>query len=320
MRPHRVLTRFALLALVLGGCRCGRKTGSVAPADPSARVVSVEREPSAGARCPTALTDARSGGLRPSSYQEPSDDERRDARSAAVGLFSGVASAPNVLSFGFEVVSVPEWPGTLLIRERADRRRGGGAYVVRPTSTSTLIVQAPHTFYDEGTFPLACELFERSSARALFINTVHRYKAALASPDGKHPADVAHASTSLFQAMTEGAVSAIPAVDVVQLHGFQNREASARAVVSTGERSGRGDFLPRAAAALEAAVGPRVLRYPADTSELGATTNVQGMVVRKSGGRFLHVEMDEGLRRDLLQDSAFRAKTLDALAAIFQRP
>jgi hypothetical protein len=191
---------------------------------------------------------------------------------------------------------------------------------VRTGSPSKLVVQAPHTFYDEGTLLLACDLFARSQARVLFINTVHRYKGAPAAADGKHPADVAHSATTLFQAMTEGAIEALGAADVVQVHGFQNREAQARAVVSVGDKSGGGAFLEGAAAAFEAAVGPRVLKYPADTSELGATTNVQGMIARRAGGRFLHVEMDEGLRRELIADARMRAKAMDALAGAFKGP
>jgi len=74
------------------------------------------------------------------------------------------------------------------------------------------------------------------------------------------------------------------------------------------------------ARAIEEIVGPRVLKYPEDTSELGATTNVQGAIVRRAGGQFLHIEMADGLRRDLLRDAALRAKVLDALGAALAGP
>jgi hypothetical protein len=271
------------------------------------------------ASCPPALADTRVGGTAPNSYQEPSDADHQAARAALARVLAGDANV-DVSSFGFEAALLPEWPGTVLFRERPDHRRGAGAYVLRMSTASKLLVQAPHTFFDEGTLPLACALFARSRARALFINTVHRYKGAPPTPDGKHPSDVAHSGSAIFQAMTEGAIDALGPLDVLQVHGFQNREAQARAVVSIGDKSGGDAFLDGAAAALEAAVGPRVLRYPADTSELGATTNTQGMVVRRSGGRFLHVEMDEGLRRELLADARMRAKALDALAGAFKSP
>jgi hypothetical protein len=185
-------------------------------------------------------------------------------------------------------------------------------------SSSSFVVQAPHTFYDEGTLPLACELFQRAEARALFINTTHRYKSAPEGAGHDHPADVAHAPDSLFLAMTEGLVAAIPKVDVIQVHGFQDRETSARAVVSAGERRHGSALVAKAREALEAVVGPRVLAFPEDSTELGATTNVEGMVVRRAGGRFLHVEMDAALRRSLLADDSLRARALDALMRSFR--
>jgi hypothetical protein len=58
-----------------------------------------------------------------------------------------------------------------------------------------------------------------------------------------------------------------------------------------------------------------VLRYPEDTKELGATTNVQGAAVRRAGGRFLHVELNEETRRILLADAPLRGRALAAIAA-----
>ncbi len=270
-------------------------------------------EPSGTLACPPLLEETRQGGTRLGAYVEPSDDDRRAARAAAPKLLAN--GGADLASFGFEEVPLEAWPGAALLREKPDRRRGGGAYVFRRGSTSTVVVMAPHTFFDEGTLPLACELFQRTHARALFVNTTHRYKSSPAGPDGKHPSDVAHAPTSIFQAMAEGVVEAIPHVTVVQLHGFANHEVAAKAVVSSGEKRVT-PLVARAAAALAAATGGAIAKYPDDTNELGATTNVQGAVVRRAGGRFLHVEMEDGLRRDLLADAALRAKVLNALGGI----
>jgi hypothetical protein len=270
----------------------------------------------AAVTCPEVLAATRSLGSRPGSYRIPSEAERQLARAAFEALLRGRSA--DVGAFGFETVPIAEWPGVVLLREQLRDRRGAGAYVVRTGSTSTLVVQAPHTFYDEGTFPLACDMFQRTQARALFINTTHRYKSAADDRNGEHPADVAHAPDSIFLAMTEGLVTAIPTVDVIQLHGFQNRETSARAVVSAGERRPGSALVARARTNLEAVVGPRVLAYPEDTNELGATTNVEGMTVRRSGGRFLHVEMDGELRRALVADISLRARALDALSLSFR--
>jgi hypothetical protein len=57
-----------------------------------------------------------------------------------------------------------------------------------------------------------------------------------------------------------------------------------------------------------------VARFPEESSELGATTNVQGVIVREAGGQFLHVEMAAPLRRDLLSNPTLRASVLSSLA------
>lgn len=269
--------------------------------------------------CPGALAATRQGGLRPDSYVPPTDDERRAAHATVAKLLRGEAVS-DAAAFGFEIVPLEGWSDVVLLREIGDKKRGGGAYVVRKGSSSALVVQAPHTFYDVGTFPLACELFQRTRARALFINTVHRYKTSPAGADGTHPSDMAHSPASTFQAATEAAVEVIPKISVLQLHGFADRKLGARAVVSTGERRGGSPLVARVARALEDVVGPRILKYPEDTNELGATTNVQGAIVRRAGGRFLHIEMDDGLRNDLLRGAALRAKALDALGATLAAP
>jgi hypothetical protein len=241
------------------------------------------------------------------------------------GLFTRLLAARDVAALdairadaakiGFEIVEPPELAGTAILREVGSKRHGGGAYVVRLGSTSRLIVQAPHTFYDEGTLPIACAYFARSQARALFINTVHRYKGAPEDARGQYPADVAHAPATHFQAATEATAAACAPVTVVQLHGFATREPRARAVVSTGEKRHKGPIVERVSKALAGAAGAPILRYPDDTSELGATTNVQGTVVRAAGGRFVHIEMDEGLRKDLQTDGALAARFFAALNA-----
>jgi hypothetical protein len=318
--------------LALGACRCSpRSKGGavdVTPGEPSMKTTSHPPAPSAtvtetpresGSACPAALASARRDGSRPNVYVAPSPDELRAARTALTRLLRGDA-VENAAAFGFEVVPIEGWPDAVLLREAGDRRRGGGAYVVRKASKSKLVVQAPHTFHDEGTLPLACELFQRTGARALFINTVHRYKGAPAGSDGSHPSDVAHSPASLFQAATEGAVEAIPGIHVVQMHGFAERQPAARAVFSSGEKRAASPVVARVARALEGAVGPRVLRYPDDTNELGATKNVQGVVVRRAAGVFVHIEMDDGLRRELLRDASLRVKALDALGASLDSP
>jgi hypothetical protein len=307
-----------LLALTALSCRSSSKGETPpTPARPPPTAASVQVEETMD--CPQAIIDARRDGTLPNRFIAPTEEER----TAMKALFARLLGVRDVASLGdaradaarigLEIVAPPELPGTIVLREVEGKRQGGGAYVVRLGSSAQLVVQAPHTFYDEGTLGLGCAYFRQAQARALFVNTVHRYKAAPQDAQGQFPADVAHAPATLFQAATEGAIGAIGGITVVQLHGFAAREPKARAVVSTGDKRAGNALVARVAKALEGAVGAPIFRYPEDTTELGATTNVQGAIVRAAGGRFVHVEMDESLRKDLKSDAALRARFFTAM-------
>ncbi|GAC1582254.1 MAG: hypothetical protein NVS3B20_12940 [Polyangiales bacterium] len=219
---------------------------------------------------------------------------------------------------GFELIDVVEWKGTQLVRELPDKMRGGGAYLIRKHTASRVVVQAPHSFYDEGSLPLACEFFQRANAAALFVNTSHRYKSAPKNTEGEFPADVAHARDSIFQAATEGALAARKTAQVVQFHGFSKREADAAVVLSCGAKTAGDPLVSRVAQALKPLLRDPVLRFPEDPTDLGATTNVQGEAVRRSGGEFLHIEIASQLRHDLLATPQLRANFFGALASALE--
>ncbi len=310
-----------LVAFTTGGflLGCSRKEKLAEPpaADPSSN----QKDPPVDVtktECPAALVAARRGGTDSDRYVPPSDADRAAMRDAAALL---TANAPNAraeattraAAAGFDLIDVPEIANAVILREKDDHRQGGGAYLIRLDSHSDVVVQAPHTFFDEGTLPLGCELFYRSKARAFFIDTAHRYKAAAQTEEGDHPADVAHSTGSTFHAMTEGVLRTIPHATIVQPHGFSKRDAAV-VVLSNGEGHPGDPLVERAAGRLVKISGQGVKRYPEDTTELGATKNVQGAAVRASGGRFLHVEMAAQLRHDLLHDSALRARFFDAIS------
>jgi hypothetical protein len=263
---------------------------------------------------PDALDRARSARGR---YVTPSPVERDTLREAMRALVAGDRSRAELFAakVGFVVDALEPYPDLLLLRERDDARRGGGAYVLRTGCTSRLVVQAPHTLFDAHTLPIAWAVFARTHARALFVDTVHRYRGAEASASGDHPADVAHADDSLFHAATLGALDALRTPDVVQIHGFAPRSGGAdvRAVVSVGvDRENLRDTALAKRALEEALRGP-VLRFPDEIRELGATTNVQGRATRARGGRFLHVELGAEVRERAAEDSDTRVRIADAI-------
>lgn len=307
------------LALTLAGCSPRENGPRPVPAVASGGSRSVPVTPARSVECPAALAATRRGGSEADRYVVPSEVERAAMKGLVEQLVrDGNPALPSartrVAAVAYQVEELPEMPGVVLLREDPEKRRGGGAYLLRLGAASRLVVQAPHTFFDEGTLPLACALFQRSSAMALFIDTAHRYRAAEADEDGNHPADVAHATESLFQAATEGLLLGRSNVTVVSLHGFSPRESGAALVLSGGVATKDGPLEAQLKPRLQAVVPGPVLRFPDESTELGGTTNVQGRAVRAAGGAFLHVEMSAPLRKALLADAELRAKVLGVLA------
>jgi hypothetical protein len=267
--------------------------------------------------CPAALADAQARGA--DRFVAPTAKDRRALHDAvaclvgdgAAGLEAARATAATA-SYG--LTDLAEWPGAVLLHESPGARRGGGAYVIslRPRAPR-FFVQAPHTLFEAGTLALACALFASSGAAGLFVDTAHRYRAAAPDAEGEHPADAAHNAASLFQAATEGLLEASPAATVLQLHGFSERAGGVTVIVSAGISAPGDARVAKVASALRALLGPGVRRYPDDTADLGATSNVQGIAVRHAHGQFLHVEIDATLRRTLLADGGLRARVLDAV-------
>ena len=58
-------------------------------------------------------------------------------------------------------------------------------------------------------------------------------------------------------------------------------------------------------------------RFPDETTDLGATKNVQGILARRMGAKFVHIEIEASVRKALLSDAQFLARFLDALAQAF---
>jgi hypothetical protein len=209
--------------------------------------------------------------------------------------------------------------------EASGNARGAGAYVFRVgprADGATILLEAPHNYHDVGTGRLAADVFfaKRDGARprALFTNTIHRYQ--LAPGDKKkrkvNPADVAHNADHVYTFATSAFAAMAGDTHVIQLHGFGARDADEDGdgdpsgiamVVSAGDAKGSSPLSTAIAAAATQAFGDGVKRFPEDTKELGATTNVQGRALRKTGrGEFVHIEMSADLRKRLAASQDLR--------------
>lgn len=208
-------------------------------------------------------------------------------------------------------------PGCWMVYERPAESRGWGFFLVCPerltgaTGHQPLVLQAPHSFSDRFTRNVALRLLKDGDFAAAAWNTVHR-----------DVVDVAHTTDHPFQAFTQAIIAARSDSFVIQVHGFaQSNRKSARGA-TTDLIVSNGDDYPdpwvRKLAVLlqsEPALG-RVHLFPTQINELGATTNVQGQMLRQAGSqRFLHLEMSHDLRVRLVADPRVRAALLKNLLA-----
>ncbi|MDC0748204.1 hypothetical protein [Polyangium mundeleinium] len=132
------------------------------------------------------IAKLRKGGRRTVTYKAPTNEEERayaawvrDALVAATERKEPPKKAPE--GFSLRVLG-DVW----LLEEARKKKRGAGAIVMRTGRARPILVEAPHTFYDAGTLPIALSVFDAQAARVLLINTVHRYidKPADAAKDG----------------------------------------------------------------------------------------------------------------------------------------
>jgi hypothetical protein len=270
-------------------------------------------------RLTQALTEARKGGRDAVAYVPPTTDDLGRFREWLSLAFDGIAEGktPEGAPPGFVIETIEPY---VVLREEAARRRGAGAYVFRKGAAVALAIEAPHTFWDAGTLPIAITTFVEARARSLAVNTVHRYsvriRAGRGKPalpdddeDGSSISDVAHQERTYFQAVHEETVNR--SAPAIQLHGF--RDDAAPKGVAIVSPSGTTADAETVASALTEAMGANFLLYPRDIHKLGGTTNKQGVASAKSGAHFLHVELSKSLRDELASNASRRTTFARAL-------
>lgn len=265
-------------------------------------------------------------------YLAPHPDALSRMAAAGGALFSEARhghcqrALPHVREAGFEVALTTLGGGpAFVVRETFSQRKGGGIYIVRQGAVPReRIVQVPHSFFDVGTLEIGIALANAAQARALFVNTVHRYPSgkppALTDEDrDSSPSDLAHQDATFFQHLTRSALVTLPRLQVIQVHGFGDGAVpdctQAAVVVSPGAATAGMAEAARVTARLSAVFGrDRVLLYPRDTRKFGAQTNAQGqLVARSAGATFLHLELSRRLRNQMQKDCALRRAFIAAV-------
>jgi len=302
------------------------------------------------------LSRARLGGRKTVQYKPPTSAEElahatwvREAMAAAIAGKQPPTAAPA----GFKLVDMH---GIWVLRELRNQRRGAGALVLRVGAARPVLVEAPHTFFDKGTLPIAIAVFEAQQARALMINTAHRNlarwmasgaakasgepastdkEAELDDDDGgvdeeedegggddesdannPSPSDVAHAQSSFFLTAHRAMLGALPNAVTVQIHGFQDDKVPGAGAVLSAACSS-GDVAGLAARLRHALGDHQVKIYPSEVQQLGGTQNVEAKASCGARAPFFHVELSRTVRDKLAADAQVRARFARALDPIF---
>jgi len=194
----------------------------------------------------------------------------------------------------------------LVLFEGGESWRGTGTYVFRMGAAREVILQAPHGWHDQHTAQLAFDAFRATSIRALYFNSIHRYRATPQERkrDDIHVADLAHTTDAFFYHASRTALDVLPDSTVIQIHGFDNSRLEVRGidvVISDGTNDPDPHVEIWRDSFARVFGQDRVAAYPAETQEYGATANTIGRLIRLTNrGRFIHIELSAQLRSDLL--------------------
>lgn len=325
MRPTATLL---LTASVIASTGCSKEPPPAAiplPSDPS------ERPLSSAKQSPSNDLEPMLQGLRRATgtFQTPSEQQQSEWKDWMAHLISSLdggnlptRAAPNGFAGRF-VDAGRLW----VIGEQGPNKIGAGAYVLRPGAKNALVIQAPHTFFDQGTLPLALTLFEQLDAKALMINTMHRAAAgggAQGSDEadedrqerarsGQEASDLAHSSNSYFQVTHSLFGAEWPGTRFIQLHGFRDEKAPGASVIVSAAGTNL-DPLP-VARSLNAVLGAgTALVYPEEINKLGGTTNIQARACKEAGWPFLHLEISATLRQRMERQASLREQFAEALS------
>jgi hypothetical protein len=321
--------RMAVLALVVAatagaaGWWLLRGPGEPPPVPPTPRSLP-EPAPSSGeviSRLRREIEQLRQGGKSRVVYRVGTGDELEAYRRWVDSQlrFATRAQPPEApVPQGFRLLELSD--AAVILAETPDEKRGAGAVVLRRGEAQPWVLEVPHSFFDEGTLEIGLNAFVWSQARALLVNTVHRYRSLNTeaaeggeADDDEQSAssDVAHAEASFFLSAHTACVDTLGDVRVVQLHGFSDGSAPSADLVLSPAGS-NADPEP-AAQALTRALGIRVAVYPKQIRRLGGTKNRQAHYSIAANRPFLHVEISRSLRKRLTSDPEQLQRFVQAL-------
>ncbi len=308
----------ALCAALIGCREEERKPPTPPPATAEVQVPSKPEPPGESKLLPKRLNDLRRAK---GDYSAPTDEQLEVYEKWVSHLTYSIEKerlpargAPD----GF-VGTFTEGGKIWLVGEQTGNR-GAGALALRLNAKQNVVVQAPHTFFDQGTLPLALTMFDELNARALMLNTVHRAGARGTTAErakrvrsGEAEQDLAHQEKTYFQTAHRTLVKRWKDAVFVQLHGFRDEQVPGVSVIVSAANT-KLDPVPVARALNEMLGAGSARVYPEEVKKLGGTTNVQAQYNKSKDRVFLHLEVSTSMRKRMERQETLRQDFSKAVA------
>lgn len=243
-------------------------------------------------------------------YVAPSASELAAMRKVFVRLLKGEtasAVAADLHALGWDVFTKSAAGVTwTVVAEASGQRRGRGLYAFSRTGRHAL--QAPHVPSDALTGRILLRYADDGLPRALAWNTLPR-----------RTADLAHLDGTYLIAFSRAFAQVYPSELIVQLHGFDVRRrrsaagAQSSAIVSAAHGNPPSE-LKSAVRCMQQKIEKHTRLYGVDVRELGGRTNSVARALHSDAYEgFIHVELNQPLRKQLADVPARRRALLDCL-------
>ena len=246
------------------------------------------------------ITDIRTNmpGMNSQGFVIPTDAQMNAFGSIFTSLnsynYSAIQSALTPYGYTFYLyINTPTGDTLYLFKENYPIQRGWGTFILNPKAVTHVAIECPHPLWDTNSEILGIEVYLQIKARWYSLAGTHRY----ANSDTS--SDPAHVTQCIFyKAHTTFAPDT-----AIQIHGFDQSSyvGYPDAVISNGTLYPPGQLykIRDSYVAQGFAAGVFSLSTYSSLSQLGATTNTEGIWSNSNNKLFIHIEHNYALRNDV---------------------
>ncbi|MFH1972272.1 MAG: LamG-like jellyroll fold domain-containing protein [archaeon] len=238
-------------------------------------------------------------------YTSPSYEEKLKFKNITLDLLDGIKNnninesklndvAGQLDSFGYELVNYSDnvtGYNYYIIRENSISK-GWGGFVFNPHTYSNLILESPHPIWDTNSSIVSSIIFTEMFPKALVVSTSYRY----ANPNDI--SDAGHSEDMLFAAVHDALIENTTDSIVMQIHGYSAsglNDSTWQVIISDGvglEKTQEMNDLVNNLS--NAQYKTCVWNY--NCSFYSATNEASAHDTKRSGGQFIHVELNTSIR------------------------